>query len=242
MSDVFPGLRYRDVPAAMQWLTSVLGLTEQFVVRDATGRVGHAELGWGDGVVMLGPLPEGSDERTPGGGEVYLAITETELRTAHDRAVAAGAKLLHPLQDRGYGVGFTVLDPEGNEWSLGTYRPATSPPVGAPGWLEIGVPEPGPTRDFLSTLFGWQVEAMAAGNANFTGPGLRAGVHGNDEDRSITVYFTVADLDAAVLRVRELGGTAEEAGTAQADFGRFTTATDPQGVPFGLHQPPSAKH
>jgi uncharacterized glyoxalase superfamily protein PhnB len=41
----------------------------------------------------------------------------------HERAIAAGAELIRPLQDEDYGSrGFTVADPEGNLWSFGTYR------------------------------------------------------------------------------------------------------------------------
>jgi uncharacterized protein len=113
------------------------------------------------------------------------------------------------------------------------------PPQGSPGWLEIGVPQTDATREFFAGLFGWRVEPMDAGNANFAGPGLRAGLHGDDDARDITVYFTVSDIEAAVSRVRELGGTADNPGEAQR-LGRFASATDPQGVRFGLYQPPDA--
>ncbi len=241
MSDVFPDLRYHDAPAAIEWLTGVLGLHELFVVRDGDGRIAHAELGWGDSAVMLGQHTEGSDGRlpVPGGGQVYLVATEPDVRAAFDRATAAGAPVREPLTDEGHGLGFTVADPEGNAWSVGTYRPA--PAVGSPGWLEIGVPQPDATREFFAALFGWRVELMgSAGNANFTGPGLRAGLHGDDDAHNIVVYFAVSDIDTVVSRVRALGGQAEDAGPEQQRFGRFAAATDPQGVPFGLHQPPGS--
>ena len=42
----------------------------------------------------------------------------------HERAVAAGAKLVRPLEDTGYGSReYSVRDPEGNLWSFGTYDP-----------------------------------------------------------------------------------------------------------------------
>ncbi len=239
MSDVFPSLRYRDVDAALTWLTTVLGFREIVVFRDDAGRVVHAELGWGDGAVLVGPDrtdPAGDPATGPDHGTVYLATAADELRAGYDRLVAAGVSVLDPLSDKGYGLTFTVEDPAGKRWSVGDYRPA--PPAGIPGWLEIGVPEPGPTAAFFTALFGWTAHPMAHGNANVTGPGLRAGLHGHDEDRSIVVYFAVPDLDAAVARVRELGGTAADAGPDQPGFGRFSSATDPQGVAFGLHQPP----
>jgi uncharacterized glyoxalase superfamily protein PhnB len=244
MSDVYAGLRYHDADAAIAWLTSVLGLREVFVVRDGAGRVAHAELTWGDGAVMLGQTSDGSDGRLAlpaGGGEVYLVTTEEQLRAAYDRGVAAGAKILREPADQGYGIGCTLLDPEGNSWSLGTYRPSLPAPAGAVGWLELGVPDAAPTRDFFGALFDWRVEPMTGDNANFTGPGLRAGLHGSDEARNIVVYFAVDDIDEAVRRVRALGGTADDPGPDQQGFGRYGAATDPEGIVFGLHQytPPS---
>jgi uncharacterized glyoxalase superfamily protein PhnB len=237
MSDVSPALRYQDAPAAIEWLTGVLGMREQFVVRDDDGRIAHAELGWGDGAVMLGQHTGGADGGPPvsaGGGQVYLAATEPDVRAAFDRVVAAGATVTQPLTQQEYGLGFTVSDPEGNSWSVGTYRPA--PPVGSLGWLEIGVPETDATREFFAALFDWRVEPMRAGNANFTGPGLRAGLHGGDDTRTMVMYFSVTDIDAAVARARELGATVDDAGPEQQGFGRFASGTDPAGVPFGLHQ------
>lgn len=235
MSEVYAGLRYRDADAALDWITGVLGLRELFVVRGDGGRIAHAEVGWGGGAVMLG---ERSD--APGGGQVYLVADDATMRAAYQRVTAAGAEVRRPLADQGYGWSFTAADPEGNEWSVGTYRPAVPAPPGAPGWLEIGSPDPGPTRDFFAALFGWAVEPMPGGNANFTGPGVRAGLHGDDPARNVVVYFAVPDVDAAVARVRELGGTIDDAGPDTQGFGRFTTGTDPSGVAFGLHQAPTS--
>lgn len=238
MSDVAPGLHYRDAHAAIEWLTGVLGFRKLLVVTD-DDRIVHAELGWGDSAVMLGQDAAGVDGgsvRT--GGDVYLVAAEPDVRAAFDRVTAAGAAVPRPLTAQEYGLGFTVVDPEGNSWSIGTYRP--TPAVGSPGWLEIGVPETGATGRFFAALFGWRAEQMGGGNANFAGPGLRAGLHAGDDTRAIVVYFAVTDIDAAVFRVRDLGGMADDAGPDQQGFGRFAAATDPQGVPFGLHQPPKS--
>ena len=51
-------------------------------------------------------------------------------------------------------------------------------------------------------------------------------------------------MEAAVERVRELGGTVEETNVegdeeSVARWGRFKLCRDDQGSPFGLHQPPT---
>jgi len=55
----------------------------------------------------------------------------------------------------------------------------------------------------------------------------------------------VEDMEAALARVRELGGVVEETEIdggeeSVALWGRFRLCRDDQGSPFGLHQPPAA--
>ena len=126
MADVFPGLRYHDPAAAIDWLVQAFGLTEHFVARAEDGTIQHAELAWGDGFVMLGAVSDGSDGRLPlppGPGHLYLVVAPDEIDAHHERAVAAGAQVMRKLEDLGYDRGYTVLDPEGNAWSFGSYRP-----------------------------------------------------------------------------------------------------------------------
>ncbi len=66
---------------------------------------------------------------------------------------------------------------------------------------------------------------------------MRGGLHDEDDATNIVVYFAVSDIEAAVARVRELGGHADEPGP-EGDGGRFCARRDDQGVSFGLHQPP----
>ena len=69
------------------------------------------------------------------------------------------------------------------------------------------------------------------------------GMHGGDEGAGPYVFFAVDDMEAALEKVRELGGRVEEMEVegdedSQARFGRFKLCVDDQGSPFGLHQPP----
>ena len=119
LPSVYPVLRYKDVAAAIEFLTTAFGLGEHQIDRDPgdDSRIVHAELSWGTGIVMIGP----SEEPTP--GHVYLAVDDPD--GLHDRAVAAGAEITMPLVDQHYGSReFGAKDPEGNQWSFGTFRPA----------------------------------------------------------------------------------------------------------------------
>jgi uncharacterized glyoxalase superfamily protein PhnB len=126
---VHPTLRYDDPRTAIAFLTRALGLLEQQVYTDDDGAVAHAELSFGDGVVMLGTRTDRSDPFNTGRAVIYLVAEGADAVDAHhDRAVAAGAEVVQELTDQPYGSReFAVLDPEGNVWTMGSYRPAIKP-------------------------------------------------------------------------------------------------------------------
>ena len=104
-------------------------------------------------------------------------------------------------------------------------------------YIEIGTGESGRTRAFLEELFEWDFHPMGSGgNDWFETPAMKAGLHGGDANPGILVFFSVADLEVAAARVRDLGGEAEVPSAEEPGFGRFCMCRDPQGVPFGLHR------
>jgi hypothetical protein len=111
--------------------------------------------------------------------------------------------------------------------------------AGEPTFLEIGVPDGTRARTFFAELFGWDVTPMGNENYLLQSPTIQVGLHSGDEDRIMLVFFAVQDLDAAMKRVIELGGTAGEPRPG-GEFGRFAMCADDQGLRFGLHQPPAA--
>jgi uncharacterized glyoxalase superfamily protein PhnB len=125
MSDrVYPTFRYRDAHAAIDFLERAFGAERKDVHEDG-GVVVHAELRFGDSLIMLGTVREndyGKIAPPPGSGSVYVGIDDPDAR--HDRAVAAGAEIVRPLTEQDYGSrDFAARDPEGNLWSFGTYKP-----------------------------------------------------------------------------------------------------------------------
>lgn len=128
---VISALRYRDCRAAIAWLCQVFGFEEQLVVPDESGGVAHAQLTFGAGMVMLGPVVE-----TPFGrmmvqpDEVGLRETQAacliviDADVVYARAQQAGAKIEIDIKDEDYGGrSFTCRDPEGHLWNVGTYDP-----------------------------------------------------------------------------------------------------------------------
>jgi uncharacterized glyoxalase superfamily protein PhnB len=130
-STIIPALRYRNAPAAMEWLTKVLGFARHAVYENPDGTIAHAELTLNGGMIMLGSTKDddyGRRFRSPReAGEVetrsaYVVVADADL--VYGRAQEAGAKFLRPIEDMHYGSReFTVMDPEGHSWSVGTYDP-----------------------------------------------------------------------------------------------------------------------
>ncbi len=139
MADVaptlYPSMRYRDAPAAIEFLKDAFGFREREVIANEDGTIAHAELSYGPSILMLG-----SDRDDPpygrraGQGWLYVAVDDPD---AHCRqARASGAEIIVDLHDTDYGSrDYSARDPEQNFWSFGTYRPAPetteAPPAAA---------------------------------------------------------------------------------------------------------------
>jgi uncharacterized glyoxalase superfamily protein PhnB len=134
VANVITCMRYHDAPAAVDWLCRAFGFERHLVVPGAeAGTIAHAELRFGNGLVMLGTAAkhgEGYDElmitpRESGGRNTHSAYVIVEDPVAHhERAAAAGAEIVLPLEKKGYGgSGYTCRDLEGHVWSFGDYDP-----------------------------------------------------------------------------------------------------------------------
>jgi hypothetical protein len=116
--------------------------------------------------------------------------------------------------------------------------------AGEVSFFEVGVADPEKARAFYGELLGWSFEPGPSGEAGgsvIKTPGLPGGLHGGDKGASVYVFFRVDDMDAALEKLRELGGEAESLDqdeSSEAEFGRFYFCRDDQGSKFGLHQPP----
>lgn len=115
------------------------------------------------------------------------------------------------------------------------------------GYYTIQVPLIAPAKVFWGGLFGWRFapdnDAPDGGQgAHVESSVVPFGLHASPgaEPAASPVgvvhpYFRVADLDAAVARVRELGGVVESINRYES--GGNATCRDDQGVPFELWQP-----
>jgi uncharacterized glyoxalase superfamily protein PhnB len=130
-----PALRYKDAPAAIDFLCRAFGFERQLVYPDANDPsiILHAQLKVGSGLIMLGstrPSPEQHLYRWTTAGEaggvtmsVCLVVEDADAHFA--RARAEGADIVKPPYDnQGYpGRSYDARDPEGNVWNVTTYDP-----------------------------------------------------------------------------------------------------------------------
>lgn len=128
---VIPTLRYRDAPAAIDWLGRAFGFEARAVYPDGHGGIAHAQLTFGNGMVMLSSVADDEWGRRMvqpdaiGGRETQCTcVIVADPDAHHAQAVAAGARIVDPLADRDYGGrGYGCVDPEGHTWWFGSYDP-----------------------------------------------------------------------------------------------------------------------
>ena len=97
-------------------------------------------------------------------------------------------------------------------------------------------------QSFWSGLFGWEFGAsvMPDGDYRMARTGEQSGAAlGAGEPGHPNVYFSVDDIDAAIARVGELGGSAEEKQPVPT-MGWFTACKDSEGNAFSLWQSDSS--
>jgi uncharacterized glyoxalase superfamily protein PhnB len=131
-STAIPCLHYRDAKAAIEWLGRAFGLVEKAAYPGPDGKIVHAELTYGGGMIMLGSTgKEGEYGRTIAHPDeigmretttVYLVVPDADATYA--TAKEAGATMILDLEEKEYGgKAFTCRDLEGHIWSIGSYDP-----------------------------------------------------------------------------------------------------------------------
>jgi uncharacterized glyoxalase superfamily protein PhnB len=126
---IIPALQYKDAKAAIEFLCKAFGFEKKAVYED-NGLVAHAELTFGNGMVMLGSVKDTEYSKllvrpNDAGGvtmSTYVIVDDADAHCA--RATAAGAQIVRKPVTQDYGGrDYTCKDPEGHVWTFGTYDP-----------------------------------------------------------------------------------------------------------------------
>ena len=177
----------------------------------------------------------------------YVAVDNADEAVA--KVLAAGGQVVVPAMDV-LDVGRMAIftDPVGatfSVWEARTHPGAEL--VNEPGtwsWSELLTTDVEVSKDFYGAVFGWTASTQGAGP---TGEYTEWQVNGRSVGGMMqkpptmpaevppfwAVYFAVADTDAAVGRVAELGGSVLMA-PLDIEPGRFATVADPFGGVFNV--------
>jgi len=115
---------YRDPKAALAWLEKAFGFETVMVITDKDGNLGHSEMRFGTGIVMVGSEWT-ADHKSPASIQgkntqtVHVHLTE-DIDRHCARARAAGAEIVQAPETQFYGDRtYRARDLEGHIWTFG---------------------------------------------------------------------------------------------------------------------------
>jgi PhnB protein len=120
-----PYLIVHGAAKAIAFYRTVFGAKERMRLDGPEGKIGHAELEIGTSLIMLADEFPQMDAFAPakfGGSPIGLQTYVEDVDAVVGKAVAAGAKLLRPVQNQFYGDrSATIEDPFGHRWHVATH-------------------------------------------------------------------------------------------------------------------------
>lgn len=121
---VTPYLIVRDAVGAIEFYKKAFDATEVMRMVGKDGRVGHAEVRIGTGIVMLAEEMDGHPgPQTLGGSPVAMMFYVKDVDAQVAKAIAAGGTLNRPVADQFYGDrSGGVADPYGYVWWIATHK------------------------------------------------------------------------------------------------------------------------
>ncbi|WP_405177596.1 VOC family protein [Nocardia sp. NBC_01377] len=203
------------------------------------------------GMGKMPDSPQGPDQWT-----VYLA--SPDARATADKATAHGGTIVVPPMEVGdLGVMAVLGDP--GEAGVGIWQAGTFPGIetaaivndgkwrdhdGAPSWFELHSRRYEKALDFYRDVFGWDDTLAMPEQPGFRyttihsmspmrGGVMDASVLPEEAPAGWTVYFGADDVDKAVAKVVELGGTIL-APAEDTPYGRMASVADATGARFSL--------
>ena len=126
-----PYLIVNDGAAAIDFYERAFGAKLRMRLGGPGGKIGHAELAVGNGLIMLAdehPEMGARGPHTIGGSPVILHLYVADADAVVQRAVEAGATISRPVENAFYGdrTGM-ITDPFGHAWSVATHVEDVTP-------------------------------------------------------------------------------------------------------------------
>ncbi len=235
-----------DVDRARDFYGQLLGWTAD----EPSEEFGGYFLFSKDGIPVAGGMAAMPDAGPPNIWSVYLSTDDATKAT--EVATAKGAQVIAPpMEVADLGTMVVLVDPTGAV--IGAWQPNTFhgfgvlADPGTPGWFELLTRDHAGAVDFYKAVFGWDTSTLHdTDEFRYT-----TANHGDDQLAGVmdassflpegvpahwSVYITVADTDATITRVTELGGSVEQP-AEDTPYGRIAVVADPMGARFKLVGP-----
>ncbi|MFN2137091.1 MAG: VOC family protein [Candidatus Promineifilaceae bacterium] len=232
-----------DVAGAKRFYAGLFGWTFSDLPIDSGGVYSMAEIE-GKQVTGLGQLPpEMQQQGVPPMWTAYVNHHSIDL-VVERTGEAGGSVLMPPLDVMDSGRMTNIQDPTGaaiGVWQPKQHKGAQLQHVpGALTWAELQTKDVPAAKKFYHAVFDWDYEVDANDYVLAKkGDNALAGMMEIQEDwgetpPNWTVYFQSGDVEASVVKVKELGGSVLVPPMPAGELGKFAVAQDPQGAVFSI--------
>jgi uncharacterized glyoxalase superfamily protein PhnB len=232
-----PYLAVANARDAIGWYVDTFGASvvgEPYEMDD--GRIGHAELAIGGGVLYLADeYPElGLKAPSPQATSVSLMLHVADTDATLERARDGGAQVQREPYENYGARNATIVDPFGHRWMLSGPLTGAATPIqhGDLGYVSVWTPDADRAAAFYGHVLGWTYDPSTHQVTNTT---QHIGIFSVPDRRTLFCCYAVADLLGARQAILDGGGTVDE--PEQFDFGTVLGATDSQGTAFAVFQP-----
>lgn len=222
---------------------SLFGWTAEAAGEEYGGYVNFSK----DGVRVAGSMKNDGQGGMADVWSIYLAVEDAAATT--EAAVAKGGGVILPAMQV-MELGSMAVVTDAGQAAIGVWQPGLHKGFGVlaepgtPGWFELHTRDYDASVRFYQEVFGWDTH-IASDEPGFRyttlgeGDGQLAGIMDagaflpEGVPAHWAVYFSVADTDAALAKIVELGGSIVQPAES-TPYGRLATAADPTGAMFKL--------
>ena len=234
-----------DPDASAAFFTELFAWTEESVQIEPFGTYRRLSR---NGEPIGGIVPLDAALGHPSHWVSYVSVRNVDA-AAGKAARLGGTVVTPPSEIPGVGRFAALTDRQGAlfcimRWNADRASPADAEP-GEAARNELLTADPSSAAAFYGKLFNWELRSSqdprGAYRTMVSGGEHAAGVLKRPDGMRMSswlVYFEVADLDAALGRVIELGGRVVSETMSSERSGRFAYAADPTEAGFGLTQSP----
>ncbi len=130
---IIPTMRYKNASAAIQFLCDAFGFTKYFIHQEEDGTVPHAQLLFGNAMIMVSSEKDNEFGKLVGTPNAhngintmspYIILSDSEIEKHYQKAKTEGAEIVYDLKEEAYGgKAYSCKDPEGYLWNFGSYDP-----------------------------------------------------------------------------------------------------------------------